>query len=125
MSDALQGDDGEQPEAPPKPPVVDGITAQDFALWRHQPVTKMFLKYLNDRQADFTAGVMERWLGGEIELSTAHEARGFAKCLGEVVGTRLTDVDLFYKQLQMLNNEGAQDGDDEAEEDSGQGAPAS
>lgn len=120
-----EGEPGEEPEAPPKPPVVDGITAPDFALWRHQPITKMFLQYLADRRADFVAGVADQWLGAELELSTAHEARGFAKCLGEIRSTKLVDIFTFYEQLKMLEQQGAGDGGEQAEEDGGPGAAAS
>lgn len=122
MSDEARDADGEQPEAPPPEPVVQGITAIDFALWRQQPITRMFLQYLRDRRTDFVTAVSEQWLGGEIELSTAHEARGFAKCLGEVTDTKLATIAIFYEQLKLI--EAGEPQNDDAEEDGGQGTPA-
>lgn len=122
MSDAdYAGDAGEQPEAPPPEPVVQGITAVDFARWRHEPVSKMFLQYLRDRRADFIAGVTDSWLGGNLAIETAHEVRGFAKCLGEVVDTNLLGIATFYEHLKQFEAGETDDGTDK--EDSGARAP--
>lgn len=39
--------------------VLSGITAEDFAAWRHHPVTKVFRRYLQDSERQ----LMEQQIG--------------------------------------------------------------
>lgn len=117
MSDANQGEAGKQPDPTPN---VDGIEATDFALWRHQPVTKMFLQYLRDRRADFVTGATEQWLAGELVLSDEKEMLGFAKCLGEITATKLSHIIDFYQQLAAIEEakSHADQAEDQTDDDS-------
>lgn len=117
MSDTHQAGAGEKP---PAEPTVDGITSLDFRMWRQQPVTRMFLKYLADRRDDFVAGVMDQWLGGDLQLATEDETRGYAKCLREIGTTKHEHITHFYAtreaalaQLQAQAGDTADDDNDD------------
>lgn len=57
-------------------PNVDGITERDFLAWRHDPVTKVFMKYLRDYGGAVKARVVAQWETGALQLMTEQEARG-------------------------------------------------
>lgn len=57
-------------------PNIDGITERDYLAWRHDPVTKVFLKYLRDYGAAVKGRVVAQWETGALHLMTEQEARG-------------------------------------------------
>lgn len=57
-------------------PHVDGITERDFLMWKHDPVTKVFMKYLRDYGDAVKGRVVAQWETGALQLMTEQEARG-------------------------------------------------
>jgi len=53
---------------PAKAPEVRGISAQEFAAWRHHPVTKVFRLYLEDKRAFFERTALNQWVNGDLTL---------------------------------------------------------
>lgn len=79
-------------------------------------MTRWLLDYLQDYRADALAGVQERWLKGELELSTEHELKGRMNALDEVASLEFGAVAAFYEQLDAINNQQAvEDQVDDAE----------
>jgi hypothetical protein len=97
--------------APAEKLQIDGITDTDYAFWRQHPVTRMHARYMLDRQRDFIAAAVDRWMAQALTLSDEHELRGFAKCLGECADTPFVQIWTFYQQLKQLKRE--QDGQDD------------
>jgi uncharacterized phage-associated protein len=64
---------------------VAGITRQDFEHWKHEPVTKLFRKYLADKRAFLREAVTERWINGGTDLQLEHTVRGQIVELAELI----------------------------------------
>lgn len=60
----------------PAEPMRQGIVLAEFNRWKHHPVTALFRRYLSDKAADTRDGVIDAWLGGDLELAVEQEARG-------------------------------------------------
>ena len=91
---------------------LHGVTLVDFNRWKHNPVTKLFRRYLSDKHADAVQGTMEAWLAGDLELAVENEARGMlnayqamARLLGpddRDGGTRFGEIAAFYEQTATI-----------------------
>lgn len=102
MADDEQQQDGEQVEKP-APAVVAGITETDYTMWLHSnPVAQMLMKYLRDYRDDLLKGLMESWLNDNLELSSEHEMRGYARALEEITTIRIPQIAAFYEQVEGL-----------------------
>jgi hypothetical protein len=47
---------------------VHGISAQDFHLWKHHPVTQLLHKFLTDKKAFVQTSVTDQFLAGTLRL---------------------------------------------------------
>lgn len=99
-----------------------GISLRDFQAWRHNAVTKVFLQYLTDYRADLVAAASDDWLSGKIELSTEHEMKGRALCLGEVATLPFDAIAAFYQAIDQAKTQHEteeDDGSETAQDDAG------
>ncbi len=68
-------------------------------MWRHHPVSRLFLVWLNE----FGDSVVERatagWLAGSKDLAFEQEARGRALMAKEAAGVTLEHIRAFYAEL--------------------------
>lgn len=61
----------------PLPPLLKELQAEQFALWRHHPVTRLvFDDYLETLAWRIESQVLNSWLGGNLTLNAEQEARG-------------------------------------------------
>jgi hypothetical protein len=89
----------------PAPAALQGITEQDYLLWRHHPVTRLLLSYLRDYRADLVLAAQERWLAGELALATEHEMKGRVNSLAELADLPFAAIATFYRQLAQAEEE--------------------
>lgn len=79
-----------------KRPNVDGITEVDFQQWQHDPITKMFMKYLREYSGALRESVLAQWETGALQLVTEQEAKGRIKTLTEVADLTFAPILVFY-----------------------------
>ena len=79
-----------------KPLVVNGITEEQFNMWRHQPVTEMLFKFLEDRRLVIKASLLDRWETGALTLMDEKEMRGRIMESRELDELRLPAIAQFY-----------------------------
>lgn len=83
---------------------LDGITKDDFQIWKHHPVSKLYLKYLEDYAALLGREFLDRWLAGHITTDTEKELRGRILTLTDLVELQFDSIKKFYQTEE--ENEG-------------------
>ena len=76
----------------------DGLTEADFQVWKHHPVTKVYLLYLGDYRAMLLRDLLERWEGGVLTLDTEKEIRGRTMTLAELGELQFASIQKFYAE---------------------------
>lgn len=99
------------PNPSKKPIDIEGVTQRDFDNWKHNPVTKMFLKYLYDYRGAMRAQVVERWEDGALQLIDEKEARGRTLALKEIVGLQFHHITDFYG-IEQEEEDGSEEDSD-------------
>lgn len=84
--------------------MIDGLTEGDFQVWKHHPVSKLYLKYLDDYAMLLGRELLDRWLAGHITLETEKELRGRILTLTDLVELQFTSIEKFYQTEEK--NEG-------------------
>ncbi len=77
-----------------------GISTDEFNLWRHHPVSKIFLKYAADFASILEREALDRWRSGTLKLVDEQEMRGRVLTLREIVELQFEAIDQFYQQDQ-------------------------
>jgi hypothetical protein len=77
---------------------LDGITEADFQVWKHHPVSKLYLKYLGDYRAMLLRELLMRWEAGAITLDTEKEIRGRTMTLADLVELQFASIQKFYTE---------------------------
>lgn len=99
--------------SPSKNPIdIEGVTERDFENWRHNPVTKMFMKYLTDYRGALTAQVISQWEAGALQLNDEKEGRGRHLTLKEIISLRFNHIANFYG-VDQEEEDGSQKDSDE------------
>jgi hypothetical protein len=81
-------------------PAVWGITAQEFAAWRHHAVTKVFRQYLRDKRAFIERVAIDQWIAGALSLQADQTMRGHIVELAELSDLPFEAIYEFYKEDQ-------------------------
>lgn len=76
---------------------LDGLTDADFNVWKHHPVSKVYLRYLTDYRTMLLRNVLERWEAGALTLETEKEIRGRTLTLAELVELNFASIEKFYQ----------------------------
>jgi hypothetical protein len=79
-----------------KPPEVGGIREAEFQLWKHHPVTKVVMKYLDDYRGAMTRQIVQAWEAGALKLTDDLEGRGRSVMLREVTSMDFDVLATFY-----------------------------
>lgn len=79
------------------------VTKEQFGLWKHEPVTKFFFKFLRDKTEFMTRRATEQWLDGKAWPETV---RGQIIELIEVLATEYEFIEEFYKESDVTKPEG-------------------
>jgi hypothetical protein len=72
------------------------ISVEDYNLWRHHPVSKIFLKYLSDYADALEREGLERWRAGTIRLVDEQEMRGRVLTIREMSELQFEAISVFY-----------------------------
>jgi uncharacterized phage-associated protein len=83
---------------------VGGITRRDFEQWKHEPVTKLFRRYLADKQTFIERYAIDRWLSGTISLQEDQTLRGHIVELAELSDLPFEALVEFYKEDEERAN---------------------
>jgi hypothetical protein len=81
------------------------LTPQQWAQWRHHPVSKVFLRYLADYRRALLADMLAAWESGTITLSNEHDKRGRASVCAEMGDLSLESVMSFYGMESEMETE--------------------
>lgn len=77
---------------------LEGLTEADFQVWKHHPVSKLYLKYLGDYRAMLIRELLGRWEGGTLTLDTEKEIRGRTVTLAELAELQFASIQKFYEE---------------------------
>ena len=94
MSDESLDGDQKAPEE-----LVRGISPVQYAMWRNDPVTLMFRKYLTDMRQDYLDTAMASWLAGSLTLADEKELRAYVRALAETADLPFDVMKKFYEQV--------------------------
>ena len=81
-----------------KRPEVGGIGAEDFAQWKHHPVTKVLHQFLDDYRAALRRDHLERWESGQENEAIERQAQGRVNTAGEIKDLSFDDLLKFYSE---------------------------
>lgn len=84
-----------------EPPHVFGITEADFQSWKHNPVTKMFVRYLGDYAEALERDHLLRWKTGALNEKIEYEAAGRQASLTELAVLEFSHVYAFYEEPEQ------------------------
>ena len=78
-------------------PAVHGVNAEDFAQWKHHPVTKALHRYLDDYRAALLRDHIDRWEASP-QTNEAQEAEARGRCISarEFKDIGFDDLAAFY-----------------------------
>lgn len=86
------------------PLAVKGITAEDFASWRHNPVSKVVRKFLEDYADAIGKEALSRFIdGGSLTESAQQEMRGRLLAARELAELSFESLASFYQEEKEEN----------------------
>lgn len=77
---------------------LEGLTEADFNVWKHHPVSKLYLRYLGDYRAMLIRELLERWEAGTLQLDTEKEIRGRTMTLADLTELQFASIQKFYSE---------------------------
>lgn len=90
-----------QPQANPDqqkaPAALAELTVEQWALWRHHPVSALLLeRYMPDFRSALERDTLNAWLAGNLTLQGEQDARGLIHCSQMIENLSLDQVRAFY-----------------------------
>jgi hypothetical protein len=79
------------------PADINGITEADFQVWKHHPVSKIYLRYLADFRAMLLKELLGQWENGKLTLDTEKEIRGRTLTLADLTELQFASIQKFYQ----------------------------
>lgn len=74
------------------------VDKEQFNLWKHDPVTKLFLSFLADKRKYLIDFAAEQWVGGSDTFAQMNQTvRGQVVELGEIAELEFGTIEAFYK----------------------------
>lgn len=71
---------------------------EQFNLWKHDPVTKLFIQFLQDKRKYLIDFAAEQWVGGSDTFAQMNQTvRGQVVELGEIAELEFGTIEAFYK----------------------------
>lgn len=77
---------------------IAGISDSDFNVWKHHPVSRVYLRYLADYRAMLLRELIGQWEAGVLILDTEKEIRGRVMTLADLVELRFESIQKFYEE---------------------------
>ena len=84
-------------DAPPHETLLLDLSEQEFMLWRHNPITSAYLKYLEDQVEAFRFAAADLLEAGSLPPQ-AEVIRGRILTLRELQNLSLGDIKNFYRK---------------------------
>lgn len=72
------------------------IAEADYKLWRHHPVTKVWLQYIVDYSGVLEREAIARWKSGVLKLTEEQEMRGRVMACLEMADLSFESIRSFY-----------------------------
>ena len=82
-----------------------GLSEEEFQLWRHNPITAAYLRYLGDQVEAFRTAAMDLLEAGKL-APQSDVIRGRLLTLRELENLSLGDVQNFYRQEDKAGTDG-------------------
>lgn len=74
------------------------MNKEQFNLWKHDPVTKLFVQFLQDKRKYLIDFAAEQWVGGSETFAQMNQTvRGQVVELGEIAELEFETIQAFYK----------------------------
>lgn len=80
-----------------------GISESDYQLWRHHPVSKVFLQYIQDYRDTLKREAVDRWESGALKLVDEQEMRGRVLVCSEMADLSFESIRSFYEGEKTEN----------------------
>jgi hypothetical protein len=81
------------------------VNKEQFNLWKHDPVTKLFLQFLQDKRKYLIDFAAEQWIAGSDTFSQMNQTvRGQVVELGEIAELEFGTIEAFYKPEEEGND---------------------
>lgn len=75
------------------------VDKDQFNLWKHDPVTKLFLTFLADKRKHLIDFATEQWVAGSDTFSQMNQTvRGQVVELGEIAEIEFGMIEAFYNE---------------------------
>lgn len=74
------------------------ISESDFQIWKHHPVSKIFLRYLADKRAYLERAALDAWIAGSLSLQMDQTIRGQIIELFELEHISFEAIEAFYQE---------------------------
>lgn len=81
------------------------ITREQFALWKHEPATKWFFEFLQEKQKFLMDAAVQQWIGGN---AWPEAVRGQIIELDEIAQIQHEAIVSFYKEQDGTESEGVE-----------------
>lgn len=77
------------------------ITKEQFGLWKHDPVSKLFFNYLTNKRAFLKHAALEQWVAGSQSFSDCNQTvRGQIIELEEIIELPFEAIEAFYQERE-------------------------
>jgi uncharacterized phage-associated protein len=86
-----------------KAPAVGEISAHEWAAWRHNPVTKLYRRYLAEKRAFIERAALDQWISGVLSLQADQTIRGQIIELAELGDLPFEAVYEFFKDQEAVD----------------------
>lgn len=80
----------------PENPGLRDLTEEVVAQWRHHPVTRCYLLFLEHLADNYRLGHLQTWEQGDLNEGTEAERRGRILCLEDLHTLTLADMQRLY-----------------------------
>lgn len=83
------------------------VNKEQFNLWKHDPVTKLFLMFLADKRKHLIDFATEQWVAGSETFSQMNQTvRGQVVELGEIADIEFGMIEAFYNEEKSDESDG-------------------
>ena len=76
---------------------LNQISAEDYAMWRHHPVSKIVIQYITDFAAVLEREALDRWRSGSLRFTDEQEMRGRVLTCKELAELPFEAIKAFYE----------------------------
>lgn len=79
------------------------FSSEEFAFWKHHPVTKVVLQFAADYAAAVEQDMVEQWRNGALKLTDEQERRGRVLAYRDINELAFASIENFYRQDDQEN----------------------